>query len=45
MKKNKAHDLATYSFTCGESFLLDANVWLYLYPPPSNKGRSKFARQ
>ena len=35
MKKNKAYDLAAYPFSRGETFLLDANVWLYLYPPPS----------
>ena len=44
MKKNKAHNLAAYSFSCGETFLLDANVWLYLYPPPSTSKR-RFARQ
>lgn len=42
--KNKAHDLAAYSFSCGETFLLDANVWLYLYPPPSTS-KSKFFAQ
>ena len=42
--KNKAHDLAAYSFNCGERLLLDANVWLYLYPPPS-EGKSGFTRQ
>ena len=35
MQKNRAYNLAAYSFTCGEPLLLDANVWLYLYPPPS----------
>lgn len=44
MKKNKAHDLSAYSFSCGETFLLDANVWLYLYPPPSNS-QNRFAAQ
>jgi hypothetical protein len=34
--KNKAHDLRTYRFTPGEKILIDANVWLYLYPPPMN---------
>ena len=42
--KNKAHDLATYSFSRGETLLLDANVWLYLYPP-SSKSKSKFTQQ
>lgn len=40
--KNKAHDLATYTFSSGEKLLLDANVWLYLFPAPSGK-RYKFA--
>jgi len=31
--KNKAHNVATYSFQAGESILIDANVWLYLLPP------------
>ena len=44
MKRNKAHDLAAYSFSCGETLLLDANVWLYLYPPPSTSKR-KLAAQ
>lgn len=35
--KNKAHDLATYTFKKEEPLLLDANVWLYLYPAPSGK--------
>jgi len=33
--KNKAHDIGTYQFREGEPLLLDANVWLYLQPPPS----------
>ncbi len=44
MQKSRIHDLAAYSFACGETFLLDANVWLYLYPPPSRMG-SRFAAQ
>ncbi len=39
MKKNKAHRLTAYSFSKSETFLLDANVWLYLYPPPSGRKR------
>jgi predicted nucleic acid-binding protein len=35
--KNKAHDLSTYAFSKGEALLLDANVWLYLYPAPSDR--------
>lgn len=34
--KNKAYDIAAYSFSKGESFLLDANIWLYLFPAPSD---------
>lgn len=33
--KNKAHDINTYQFRESEPLLLDANVWLYLYPAPS----------
>lgn len=44
MKKNKAYDLATYPFSRGETFLFDANVWLYLYPPPSGY-RSKITQK
>lgn len=32
---NKVHDLTTYTFSKDEPLLLDANVWLYLFPPPS----------
>lgn len=35
MMKNKAHNLSSYSFHRGETLLFDANIWLYLYPPPS----------
>ena len=35
--KNKAHNLATYTFMNGEPLLLDTNVWLYLFPAPSGK--------
>jgi len=34
--KNKAHDLASYSFTPGEQILVDTNIWLYLFPAPGN---------
>ena len=34
---NKAHDLAGYTFVKDEPLLLDSNVWLYLFPPPSEK--------
>ncbi len=35
--KNKAHDLATYAFQKDEHLLLDTNVWLYLFPAPSDR--------
>ena len=34
--KNKAHDLSTYAFSNGEPLLLDANIWLFLFPAPSD---------
>lgn len=34
--KNKAHNVANYSFTSGEEVLFDANIWIYLFPPPGN---------
>ncbi len=34
--KNKAYNLATYTFSNGEQLLLDANVWLYLFSAPSD---------
>ena len=33
--RNKALNLTTYTFTKGESLLLDANIWLCLFPAPS----------
>lgn len=41
--KNKVHDLAAYAFSSGEALLLDTNVWLYLFPAPSDRP-SGFAR-
>jgi predicted nucleic acid-binding protein len=35
MKKNKAHRAANYAFQKGEQILVDANIWLYLLPPPA----------
>ena len=35
--RNKALDLSTYAFSQGEALLLDANVWLFLFPAPSDK--------
>ena len=40
--KNKAHDVSKYLFTHGEPVLFDANIWLYLYPAPSNPKRPEF---
>jgi len=33
MTKNKAHKAETYHFQAAERILVDANVWLFLYPP------------
>lgn len=41
---NKAHDLSVYPFRKAEVFLIDTNVWLYLYPAPSS-AKTRFARQ
>ena len=35
--RNKAHDLSAYAFSSGETLLLDANVWLFLFPAPSDR--------
>ena len=42
--KNKAYNLATYAFKKEEPLILDANVWLYLYPAPSDKYTGPAAR-
>ena len=34
--KNRAHDLVAYSFRKEETLLFDTNIWLYLFPAPSN---------
>ena len=36
MTKNKAYDLTSYSFSPNEKILIDTNVWIYLFPPPSD---------
>lgn len=41
--KNKAHDLAAYVFRKNEALLLDTNVWLYLFPAPSDRPNSQAA--
>lgn len=40
--KNKAHDLSNYTFSAGEPILIDANIWLYLFPPPSGNSQTTF---
>lgn len=40
--KNSVQDLLGYSFTSNEEILIDANIWLYLFPAPCNP--SKFKR-
>lgn len=35
MTKNKAFNASSYVFAKGEPVLVDANVWIYLYPPAS----------
>jgi predicted nucleic acid-binding protein len=35
--RNKAYDLATYNFSKDEPLLLDTNIWLYLFPAPSDQ--------
>lgn len=34
--KNKAYNLSRYTFSTSEKILFDANIWLYLFPPPGN---------
>jgi predicted nucleic acid-binding protein len=41
---NKAYDLASYSFSQGEEILVDTNVWMYLFPAPSDP-HQRFAGQ
>lgn len=38
--KNKAFNLSSYTFSEGEKILLDTNIWLYLFPAPSNPSNS-----
>ncbi len=42
--KNKAYDLASYSFSSNEHVLVDTNIWLYLFPAPTNPS-NRFAKQ
>ncbi len=34
--KNKAFNLSKYTFSSSDKILFDANIWLYLFPPPGN---------
>lgn len=34
--KNKALKIGDYQFSKTDNLLLDANIWLYLFPPPSS---------
>lgn len=43
MTKNKAHDASTFPFQKGQRFLLDANIWIYLFPPAA-KPTPNFAK-
>ncbi|MCO6428557.1 type II toxin-antitoxin system VapC family toxin [Nitrosomonas communis] len=42
--KNKAYDLSSYSFGSDEQILVDTNVWLYLFPAPTDPS-NRFANQ
>ncbi|MGI9255703.1 MAG: type II toxin-antitoxin system VapC family toxin [Salinispira sp.] len=42
--KNKVHNLSSYTFSPGERILVDANVWLYCHPAPSDSSY-RFAQQ
>lgn len=44
MTRNRALDASTYSFTADEPVLLDTNIWLSLYSPPSSSTRKRAAR-
>lgn len=36
---NKAIGIQNYSFSAGDKLLIDANIWLYLFPAPSSATR------
>jgi predicted nucleic acid-binding protein len=42
--KNKAYDLSSYSFSSDEQVLVDTNIWLYLFPAPTDPS-NRFATQ
>jgi predicted nucleic acid-binding protein len=41
---SKAYNFTTYPFSAGEKVLVDANIWLYLFPAPMNS-QAPFAAQ
>ena len=43
MTKNNAHQVSKYIYTKDEVILIDANIWLYLFPAPSG-GNNKLTR-
>lgn len=42
--KNKIYNLESYSFSSGEQVLVDANIWIYLFPAPSDPNQ-RFGKQ
>ena len=40
--KNKVYDIGSYVFSHREKILIDANIWLYLYPAPVNSKKNVF---
>lgn len=41
---NKAYNISYYSFNKNDILLIDTNIWLYLFPAPSNS-RHNFTKQ
>lgn len=42
--RNRAHDFRSYSFKSNDKVLVDANIWLYLFPAPMSS-QASFAVQ
>lgn len=42
--KNKAYNISHYTFNENETLLIDANIWLYLFPAPSDS-QNRFIQQ
>ncbi|MDD5216006.1 MAG: PIN domain-containing protein [Methylococcales bacterium] len=42
--KNKAHDINNYIFNKEDVFVLDTNIWLFLFPAPSSSQHSRTKR-